>query len=300
MYRFKTGILLLLLPLYTFGWGDSLTVKQKKRIVYGSSAIAYTGIMTGLSIAWYSDYDQTSFHWFNDNKGWLQADKLGHVFTSYAYGIGGIELMKWTGMPKKKAIIIGGLAGSLFQTPIEILDGFSAAWGASPGDLIANSAGTALLIGQELLWDEQRFQLKLSYSPSPYREIRPNVLGNSLPTAILKDYNAQTYWLSSSPGAFFRNSFWPNWLQLSFGYGIDGVLGAESNTWTDAQGNHYDYSHIRRSREYYFSLDIDLTRIKVKSSFLQKWMRAFNVIKIPAPAIRWSPGRAPRYYPLYF
>ncbi|TNE79898.1 MAG: DUF2279 domain-containing protein [Bacteroidetes bacterium] len=300
MSRFKIWIALMLIPAFSFGWGDSLTTKQRKTIVYGTSAVTYTAIMTSLSIAWYSDFEKSPFHWFNDNSGWLQIDKFGHAFTSYGYGLGGIEMMKWTGIPKKKAIIIGGLAGTFFQSPIEILDGFSVGWGASPGDLLANFAGSAFLIGQELLWDEQRIQMKLSYFPSKYRELRPNVLGNNLPTSILKDYNAQTYWFSVSPGAFSKNSFWPNWLQLSFGYGIDGVLGAESNLWEDDMGNKYDYSHFRRNREYYLSLDIDLTRIKVKNSFLRKWMRAFNIIKIPAPAIRWSPGSAPRYYPLFY
>lgn len=279
---------------------DSLNYKQRKTVVYAGSGIVYTGIMVGLSVAWYSDYAQSKFHFFNDNSGWLQIDKFGHSFTSYGYGLGGIEMMKWTGMEKKKAIIIGGLAGTIFQTPIEVLDGFSVGWGASPGDLIANVAGSAFAIGQELLWDEQRIQYKFSYSPSGYHQYRPNVLGENPIFAGLKDYNGQTYWLSSSPGAFFKDSFWPKWLQLSAGYGVGGLLGAESNIWTDQNGVVQDYSYIARRREYYLTLDIDLTQIKVRNSFLKKFMRAVNLIKIPAPAIRWSPGKKPVYYGLYF
>lgn len=290
----------MLLPVFCFGWGDSLTTKQKKTIVYGSGAAVYTASLVGLSAAWYSDYDQSPFHWFNDNSGWLQLDKYAHAFNSYGMGIGGIEIMKWTGMPRKKAIILGGLAGTFFLTPVEILDGFSAGWGASPGDLLANSIGSALAIGQELAWDEQRIQGKISYHQSKYIPFRPNVLGDNLPANILKDYNGHTFWLSGSPGAFFKDSFWPNWLQLSVGYGVDGLLGAESNVWEDAQGNVNDFSHFRRSKEYYLSLDIDLTRIKVKNSFLRKLMRGFNLIKIPAPTVRWSNGSAPKFYPLYF
>ena len=57
-----------------------------------------------------------------------------------------------------------------FLTIIEILDGQSAEWGASSGDLIANSLGSFLAIGQELKWNEQRIQLKYSYIPSQWAE----------------------------------------------------------------------------------------------------------------------------------
>ena len=48
--------------------------------------------------------------------------------------------------------------GFTFLTAVEILDGFSKNWGASWGEILANASGTGLLIGQELLWAEQRIQ----------------------------------------------------------------------------------------------------------------------------------------------
>ncbi len=279
---------------------DSLTSKQRQILVGTISGVGYTGVMVGLSQAWYSNYARSDFHWINDNKGWLQIDKAGHILGSYAYGIYGIEVMKWTGIKKRNAIIIGGLAGTIFQTPIEILDGFSRDWGASAGDLIANSTGSLLAISQGLLWDEQRIQMKMSYWPSRYQDVRPNVLGSNPLTGFVKDYNAQTYWLSTSPGAFIKDSFWPKWLQVSVGYGADGMLGANSNVWEDGTGRIQDYSHIPRVREYYLSLDIDLSQIKTRSQFLNTFLSMVNLFKFPAPAIRWSPGSKPRYYGLYF
>ena len=38
--------------------------------------------------------------------------------------------MKWSGVPEK-AIWYGGAYGAVFLTTIEILDGYSAEWGAS-------------------------------------------------------------------------------------------------------------------------------------------------------------------------
>ena len=68
-------------------------------------------------------------------------DKFGHASTSYYGGVNGIKLYKWAGLEYKKAVWVGGLTGLLFNSTIEILDGFSANWGASLGDVFANSSG---------------------------------------------------------------------------------------------------------------------------------------------------------------
>ena len=64
---------------------------------------------------------------------------------------------------------------SLFLTTVETLDGFSKEWGASWGDLIANTSGTFVFIGQELLWKEQRIQMKYSFKASEYAKYRPDL-----------------------------------------------------------------------------------------------------------------------------
>jgi hypothetical protein len=280
---------------------DSIPHKKRLKIVGLSSAAVYGGSLLVLNQAWYANYPRSSFHWINDNAEWLQMDKCGHLLASYSYGIAGIDLMKWTGMERKKAIWIGGMMGTIFQTPIEILDGFSAQWGASAGDLLANSLGTALVISQELAWDEQRFQPKFSYSPGPYASYRPGLLGNSWYSSILKDYNAQTYWLSVNLSSFFKNAPLPKWLNLSFGYGAEGMLGGTQNTWTDATtGIKKDYSEIERYRQFLVSADIDMTKIPVKSPVLKKMFRYMNIIKIPAPAYEFGSNGKSRFYWIYF
>lgn len=281
---------------------QSDTAVNKKRLhwVIGGGTAVYGGSLLLLNEAWYKEYPRSSFHWINDNASWLQIDKFGHAYTSYAYGLAGIELFRWTGVSERKAIWWGGMLGTIFQTPIEVLDGFSAEWGASWGDLLANSAGTALLISQELKWKEQRFQLKFSYAPTNFARLRPNMLGNSWYSSILKDYNGQTYWLSASPRSFKQDLKWPKWLNLSLGYGGHGMLGGTTNQWEDADGNAFDFSHINRQRQLLFSLDINTRAIKTDNQFLKKCFFLINMIKIPAPAIEWRESKGLYLHPLFF
>ena len=83
-----------------------------------------------------------------------------------------------------------------------------------------------MLIGQELVWGEQRFRLKYSYYPSPYAQYRPELLGRSFSESWLKDYNGQTYWLSFSPRSFMESSRFPAWLCLSLGNSTGGTGGS--------------------------------------------------------------------------
>jgi len=112
--------------------------------------------MVGLNSLWYKDYPRSKFHFFNDNREWLQMDKIGHGVTTYYLGKQGMDLMRWTGASEKQNRWLGGGIGFFYLTTIEVLDGFSEGWGASWGDLVANTAGTAVLIGTDALWTAQR------------------------------------------------------------------------------------------------------------------------------------------------
>lgn len=170
--------------------------KKKRNILLISEASAYTVALVGLNQLWYADYPKSSFHWIDDNSEWLQMDKMGHITVSYYSGVAGIKAYQWTGMKRKNAIWYGGMTGSFFLSIIEVLDGHSAQWGASSGDLIANTSGSLFAIGQALLWNEQRIQLKYSYSPTKWAKENPEQLGGNHLERALKDYNGQTYWMS--------------------------------------------------------------------------------------------------------
>jgi hypothetical protein len=269
---------------------DSLKIPFNKKRIAGvavTEAVLYGGSLIGLNELWYKHYPRTSFHFFNDNKEWLQMDKIGHVTTAYYVGRIGIDFFKWGGMDRKKAIWLGGMLGSAYQSTIEILDGYSSEWGFSPGDFAANTSGSLLVIAQELLWDEQRMVLKYGFQKSRYARYRPNVLGSNLQENLLKDYNGQTYWLSVNPASFMHSSnCFPKWLNIAVGCGADGMIGGYENpALTDGNGNTI---HFERYRQFYLSLDVDLTRIKTRSVFLKVLFTTIGFIKIPAPALEFN------------
>ncbi len=265
---------------------DTLTYLQKKRLCYGIGFGGTALVHAGLYQLWYKGYPSSKFHFFNDNQEWLQIDKLGHAYSSYTLGIAGIEAAKWVGVPENKRWQ-WAIFGSIFQDPIEIWDGFSKAWGASSGDLVANTFGTILSAGQEALWQEQKVKMKFSFTPSNYASIRPNTLGSNMPERLLKDYNAQTYWWCYTP----KRTGFLSGLGIALGYGANGMVGGEDNIWTDAQGMVYDRSDIARYRQWYLSLDYDWSTITTKNPRVKTLLTVLNCIKLPSPALEFSQKR---------
>ena len=189
-------------------------------------------------------------------------------------------------------MIYGATAGFTFATAVEVLDGFSEEWGFSWGDVAANAAGTGLLIGQELLWQEQRIQLKYSFSRSPYASMRPEILGSGFLEEAIKDYNGQTYWLSTNIWSFAKDSNFPKWLNVAFGYGAEGMLYAKNSHDQAINQNPY--------RQFYLSIDINLLNIPTKCKFLKSLFTAVNFIKIPAPTLEFRSKGGIRFHYLYF
>ena len=137
--------------------------KKRVKAVAISNVALFSAGMVGLYAAWYKDYPQSKFHFFNDNSEWMQIDKIGHAYSAYAESKASMELWRWTGISRKKRILFGGFSGAAYQTVIETLDGLSTEWGWSWGDFAANITGSSLLVAQEFAWDEQRIQFKFSF-----------------------------------------------------------------------------------------------------------------------------------------
>ena len=274
---------------------DSLN-KQRLNTVIVSEAIVGSATLIALNQAWYADYPRSDFHFINDNAEWLQMDKAGHVFSAYHLGSFGANALKWSGADKKSQLLYGSTLGLTFLTTVEVFDGFSANWGASLGDVAANVSGTALFVSQEMLWEEQRIVPKFSFHTTPYASERPNVLGSSLPEQILKDYNGQTYWLSANIHSFFKSSKTiPKWLNVAVGYGAEGMI-----TGKDEFVNTVFLPTDERYRQFYLSLDIDLTKIETKSHFVKTILTVFNTIKIPAPTFEINGLGGTKFHFLYF
>jgi uncharacterized protein YfiM (DUF2279 family) len=268
--------------------------KKRVKLVAAGNIIGYSAAMAGLYSAWYSNYPQTNFHFFNDNHEWLQVDKVGHAFSAYAESYGSMEMWRWTGMSRKKRILLGGLSGAAYQTVIEVLDGFSAGWGWSWGDFAANVAGSGFLVGQELAWDEQRIRFKFSFHKKDYGSTQLNerandLYGKNISQRFLKDYNGQTYWLSANLKSFIPESNVPRWLNIAVGYGADGMFGGEDNTWKASNGTTtIDRRDIKRYRQWYIAPDVDLSKIRTNNKVLKFTFGVLNVLKFPAPSLELS------------
>jgi hypothetical protein len=273
---------------------DTLNTSRKNAVIITETIVASIALV-GLNQLWYADYPRSRFHFINDNKEWLQVDKLGHFYSSYHLSRLATEMMNWGSATQKEQLIYGAGIGFAFLTAVEVLDGFSSEWGASSGDIIANASGTAFYISQELLWQEQRIIPKFSFNTTQYAKYRPTVLGNSLAEQILKDYNGQTYWLSGNLNSFFKDSKIPKWFNLAVGYGADGMI-----TGNRENKELFITSKMERSRQFYFSLDVDLTKIDTKSHFLKTVFSVLNTLKIPSPTIEYTRREGFRGHLLYF
>ena len=275
---------------------NSVDTLSKKRVWIASGVCAYTeiGSFAALYNVWYSQNTNSTFHFFDDYGNWGNVDKYGHAYSSYQLSRTSGSFYRWAGMSRKKSAWLGFGLGLSYQTTLEIFDGFSSGYGFSWGDVWFNLLGSALYLGQELSFKEQIFLPKFSYHPTSYATLRPNVLGSNHAERLLKDYNGQTYWLSFSPKSILKSSFFPNWLCISMGYGIDARIVGDKTNYIDDNG----ISYTSRP-EFYLSLDIDFKKLPVKNKTLKKVLTSLNYLKVPAPAISIR-GNKFRFYPVYF
>lgn len=276
-----------------FQRSDTLNT-NRRTAVYVTEAALGTAALVALNEAWYADYERSGFHSINDNGQWMQMDKIGHAFSAYYIGKMGMDALAWAGESKKNQLIYGAPLGFVFLTAVEILDGFSEEWGFSTGDLAANALGTGMLIGQELLWQEQRIQFKFSFQTSDYARFDPDKLGHSTIEQLLKDYNGQTYWLSLNLRSFFKESKIPQWLNVAVGYGANGLPEGSFDQSTQPP------TPIGSYRQFFTSIDLDLTKIPTNSNFLKTVFNVFNFVKIPAPAIEYRTHGEFKFHFLYF
>lgn len=272
---------------------DTLNSPRRNAVYITGASLAVISLI-GLNQLWYADYPQSKFHTLNDNDEWLQMDKLGHVFSSYQIGRIGANVLVWSGESENNQMIYGATIGFAFLTTVEVFDGFSEEWGFSWGDIIANASGTGLYLGQEFLWKEQRITLKYSFHQTKFAPQRPDKLGNGFIEEVLKDYNGQTYWLSANVHSFFKESNIPPWLNLAFGYGADGMLTGKREPVNNLSINH------PRKRQFYLSLDVDLTKVKTNSHVLKSVFDVLNVIKIPFPTLELDGKNGLKGHFIYF
>lgn len=307
MKKLKTFLFIIILiltqrPVFASGLGaDSLvnksTIKKGRlALVAGTQSAIFLGGISYLNYVWYRDRPNMPFHFHNDTKGYKQMDKFAHAFVAYYESKLSYQSLRWAGLTKKQALWIGGPMGLLLQTPIEIFDGMHDGYGFSMNDMIANFSGSALFTAQQAIFDEQKLKYKFSFYPSEYPKYHPRMLGENVLENIIQDYNAHTYWLTLSINEIHKTRL-PDWLAISVGYSANGLIGEFKNP---ASFDGTPIPPLERYRQYFFSFDIDCTKIKTKHVMLKKVLNAVNVLKVPMPALEYNRVQGFRAHAVYW
>jgi hypothetical protein len=275
---------------------DQYRPDRLRKVVIGET-ILFVVTSVGLYYLWYKKFPKSRFHFINDNREWLQVDKIGHATTAYTLAAMHHDLMRWSGVKPNTAILTGALSSFAYMSIIEVLDGFSRDWGFSKGDLLANFSGVALFAAQQYGWGEQRIGMKFSARFTPYAKYNPSLLGKGWAARLMKDYNGQTYWLSLNPRSFMgTNNQFPAWLNIAVGYGADGMIGARENP-TAIKGQ--AIPKFNRMRQYYLSADADWFRLKSEPPFDAAFY-LLKFLKTPSPAIEFNSAKKIILRPIQF
>lgn len=265
--------------------------KRFTTVVISETALASI-VTVGLQYLWYKKYPKSHFHFFDDNDEWLQMDKMGHATTAYNISAVQYNLMRWSGVNRGTSQWVGGATGLAYLLLIEIMDGFSAQWGFSKGDLAADVFGSAFFTAQQALWNEQKIQMRFSFHKSIFAKYNPDELGANFPQRLIKDYNGQSYWFSLNIHSFLdKGNNFPRWISADFGYGADGMTGAVTNP-KEVHGN--SIPTFDRNRKFFFGVDGAFT--KRSTIPFPSWI---NIFRIPTPVIELKEHKI-KFRPFYF
>ncbi len=231
---------------------------------------------------WWKD-NRRSFHFQEDLKYGLNVDKMGHFYAGAAATYIFSKSFQWANVSETSALWWGAGASALFQTYIEIEDGFST-WGFDRVDFASDVAGAFYPVAQHYFPPLRDFNMKFSYHASPLLNEAGGAGFRGQKHIMFDDYEGQTIWFSARVHNLLPESvknFWPEWLCLAIGYGVRDV------------GTTNPY------RVYFIGLDLDLTKILPQDSpFLRTLAETLNFIHMPLPAVRVSPNVA--WFGVYF
>ncbi len=247
-------------------------------VFFGSMVVIHLYQQSG----WWRD-NRTSFHFQEDLVYGLNVDKFGHFYGADLLAFVISKTLRWSNVPERTSVWLGSGGALLFQTYVEIEDGFST-WGFDRVDFASDVAGAAWPLLQYYYPFLHNLNMRLSYHPSSLLGTTRGIGFRGQKHLMIDDYEGQTIWFSLNmhntlPGAV--GSAWPAFLELSYGYGVRDV------------GKPHPY------RVYYLAPDLDMTKIIPQtSSFLRTLSEALNFIHLPLPAFRFYPR--PAFYGIYF
>jgi hypothetical protein len=266
--------------------------QKPQEINYGRLAVM-GGLLTGAMVTihiyqqngWWRD-NRSPFHFQEDLVYGLSVDKIGHFYGASLLTFVFRNALETANMPERKSLYIGAAGALLFQTYVEVEDGFSK-WGFDRVDFASDVGGVLWPILQYEYPALANYDLKFSYIPSPLVDKPGSPSFKGQKHTMIDDYEGQTFWLSAK----MRNilpapivSYWPSFLCLAIGYGARNIDAIEA-PWPN--------------RVVFLSIDYDFTKIIPDSTPLLRGVgKALNFIHFPAPAVQISPTAI--WYGLYF
>ncbi len=244
------------------------------------------GGMTAIHIfeqnGWWKN-NRTSFHFREDLRYSQNVDKAGHFYGASAMAFVISKSIETCNVLEENALFIGCGGGLLFQTFLEVEDGFSR-WGFDRVDFSADVGGAAYPILQYYIPVFKNFNIKYSYHPVNFN--KPGTASYPGQKRLISDdYEGQTLWLSVKMKNLIPKSIqplWPKWLGIAVGYGV-----------RDIDTNH-DYP------VFFLAPDLDFSNIIPHDTwFLRTLGEALDHFHFPLPAVRFS-RHAPIWYGIYF
>jgi len=244
-----------------------------------ASTVAIGGLLTTSLIWSYDTWWRDAGREFNfKTENWLNnyahgLDKIGHLYTSYFYFNLFRNIMLWGGFRRSTADWWAAGAASFFALAIEVGDGVTPQYGFDYQDIVFNLTGVAYGWIQTQIPLLQHFNLKWSYVPND---------GYKLPVRFTDDYDAHTYWLTCNIDKLLPASvepYWPDFLQIALGVSVDDRL---------------------TKRELAIGLDLNIEALFPTEN--EDWLlfeKTVNKFHFPAPAIKFTEQKSPRYYLLH-
>jgi hypothetical protein len=258
-------------------------------IVTGSVAATIAAIHIYQTNGWWQN-NRTSFHFQEDLVYGRSVDKFGHFYGGITAAFILRKSFQWAGLSDEASLYWGSGGSLLFQTYVEIEDGFSK-WGFDRVDFASDFAGAAWPILQYHALFMRNFEFKFGYWPSSVLDSGGGIGFAGQKHIVFDDYQGQTIWMSMNMKNLLPkgvDEYWPSFLRLGVGYAARDVTGPDP-----ARGVGAPYSVLL------IGLDYDMTKIIPDNTpFLKLLGEALNFIKFPAPAVQITPHAI--WYGLYF
>lgn len=128
------------------------------------------------------------------------------------------EALITAGVGWDAATVWGSQLALLYQTYVEIEDGFAGGWGFSLSDIASNLVGAELPTLQHFVPALQSVTPQYQFVPAAWLDVP------RLSTTWIDDFNSSTFWLSLNVRSVIPEPIaqqWPDWVALAVGYGVD-------------------------------------------------------------------------------